>query len=154
VVTGALPVVTGAGSGTLAAVGVTVASLPPGTGGGRAAAGPGASSTPPGTGAPHGSAVSQASMPSGLSGSGAGMSGASGGGSPGWPALPYGNPGPWAVGGPAAGQGAASGSGHGGAGPVAVLAASLLITVIVLRIRRTNPLRPRSAWLSALEVPG
>jgi hypothetical protein len=34
------------------------------------------------------------------------------------------------------------------------LAASLLIIVGVLRLRRTNPLRPRSAWLSALEVPG
>jgi hypothetical protein len=93
-------------------------------------------------------------MPSRLGGSGAGMSAASGGGSPGGPGLPDGNSGPWAVGAPATGQSTASGSGHGGAGPVAVLAASLLITLIVLRIRRTNPLLPRSAWLSALEVPG
>jgi hypothetical protein len=37
---------------------------------------------------------------------------------------------------------------------VTVLAASLLLTIVVLRVRRTNSLRPRSAWLSALEVPG
>ena len=83
------------------------------------------------------------------------MSAGGGGGPPSWPSLPYGNPVPWVTGGQVAGQGAIGGSGHGGgAGPAAVLAASLLIIVGVLRLRRTNPLRPRSAWLSALEVPG
>jgi hypothetical protein len=90
-----------------------------------------------------------------VTGSGAAMSAGPGGGSPSWPSLPYGNPAPWVTGAQAAGQGAVGGSGHGGGtGPAAVLAASLLITIGVLRLRRTNKLRPRSAWLSALEVPG
>jgi hypothetical protein len=90
-----------------------------------------------------------------LPGTGATMSAGAGGGSPSWPSLPYGNPVPWVTNGQAAGQGALGGSGHGGGtGLAAILAASLLIGVGVLRLRRTNPLRPRSAWLSALEVPG
>src|SRR5581483_3741623 len=144
---------------------VTAAGLPPVTGGGQAASGPtgapGAGSAPPdtgappaNTGAPRASMVSQAPVPSGLSGPGTGMSAATGGSAPGWPGLPDGNSGPWAVNGPATGQSAASGSGHGGAGPVAVLAAAPLITVLVLRNRRANPVWPRSAWLSAFEVPG
>jgi hypothetical protein len=160
-----LPGVGGTGGGvsarTLPVVGVTVAGAPPVSGSRRpgtgAAGGPSAGSTP-GAGTPHVSRVSQATMPSGPIEAGTvtrtGMSAGAGGGSPGWPGLPYGNPGPLAVGGTAAGQSAASGSGHGGSGPVAALAASLLITIVVLRIRRTKPLRPRSAWLSAFEVPG
>src|SRR5262249_9952966 len=91
----------------------------------------------------------------GLTGTGVTMSAGPGGGSPSSPLLPYGNPVPWVAGGQAAGQGSAGSSGHGGGtGLVAVLAGSPLITVAVLRLRRTAPLRPRSAWLSALEVPG
>jgi len=97
--------------------------------------------------------VSVAALPGGLAGVGGSISAA--GGSAPWPAQPYGNPVPWAAGGQTAGQGMASGSGHGGGtGMAAVLAASLLIITGVLRLRRRVPLGPRSAWLSALEVPG
>jgi hypothetical protein len=62
---------------------------------------------------------------------------------------------PWVAGGQAAGEGLASGSGHGGGTGIAgVLAAVLLIVTGVLWLRRTAPVRPRSAWLSAFEVPG
>jgi hypothetical protein len=130
--------------------------LPAGPGAGTApTVGTGPAGTITVNGNALGSRMSPAGMPAGLSGTGATMSAGAGGGSPSWPSLPYGNAAPWVTGGQAAGQGAAGGSGYGGGtGLVAVLAAAQPPTIGVLRLRRTNPLRPRSAWLSALEVPG
>jgi hypothetical protein len=92
----------------------------------------------------------------GVSGADGSISSGAGGGFPSSPGLPYANRGPWTAGGPSAEQGMATGTaGHGGGtGVVAVLAALLLITLGVLRLRRSTPLGPRSAWVSALEVPG